>query len=109
MEGGYFPDALMALASGLSIAAAAFYAYKKTDYLVAAWILPLLWITVFYGLLALNCEPLNDSADLRVVFYRPGMFFLLVFVCVHFFNGRVNEAIEKVHRQVAAWIQRFRL
>ncbi len=108
MEGGFFTDALMAIASGLSIIGAAFYAHRKRDYLVAAWTLPLLWIAVFYAALAVNCEPLNSSADLRVVFYRPGMFFLLIFMGLHFFNGRVNNAIEKVHRQVTAWIRRFK-
>ncbi len=107
MEGGYFTDTLMALASFASLIGAAFYAFRKHDYLVAAWMLPLLWIAIFYTVIATGCA-LDSDAELRVILYRPGMFFLLVFMTLHFFNGRVNRAIEKVHQRVTAWIQRFK-
>ena len=108
MNGGMFPDWLMGLAAFVCIFVASHYAHRKGDYLVAAWTLPLSWLAMFYLLMFLQVDPVHDNADLRVILFRPGMFFLLLFVILHFANGRVNRAIAHLHRRAEQEFDHFR-
>jgi hypothetical protein len=108
MDIGVFPNELMLAATLTAMVSAAFYAKRKRDYLVAAWMAPLGWLAVYFFVLIANVQPFCDNLALRVALYRPAMFFLLAFMVLHFVNGRFNDAVESVLKRVMRWINCYR-
>lgn len=97
MEGGIFPDWLMLIVTIAAIIGAGYYARRREDYIVAAWIVPLLLMTVFFGSVTFQIDPLHDHEELRETLERTGEFFLFLFMFVRFLDGSINKVIAQFH------------
>lgn len=74
----------------------------------AVWLLPMLWMLIFYGILAFQIEPINSDPALRVSLYRPGFFFFFVFVILDKLNGRVNLFLDRISQGVSCFLASIR-
>ena len=103
MNGDHLSDALMLLAVIVTMGAALHFARRKRDYLVAAWVGPLLWLAAYYAILLFEVDPVHDNPELRMFVYRPGMLLMLLFVTLHLLNGKINLLIDRVHARMKRW------
>ena len=74
----------------------------------AVWLLPMLWMLMFYGILAFQIAPFNNDPALRVALFRPGFAFFFIFVILDKLNGRVNIFIDFVVRGVECFLASMR-
>ncbi len=97
MEGGIFPPWLMLLVTIAAFIGAAYYAKRHEDYMVAAWMMPLFWLLLFYAILTFQIDPIHGDVEIRESLEWTGEFFLLLFMCLRFLNGNVNRLIARIH------------
>lgn len=81
---------------------------RPVSWTTAVWLLPMLWMLIFYGALALQVDPIHNDPALRVALFRPGFFFFFVFVVLDKLNGRINLLIDSALRGVECFLASMR-
>ncbi len=95
-------DLLMLGIVVLTFLAAVRYGIRQRNYVVGiGWTVPLACLSAHYALLSLDLEPYGSTSSLQLSVVQPSLFFLLVFISVFLFNGRVNTAIARIHLRLA--------
>ncbi|MGB8648778.1 MAG: hypothetical protein WCF84_26305 [Anaerolineae bacterium] len=102
-------DLTMLTVALVTIHAAGRYAIRQQNYIIGSWVVPLTFLAAHYALLSFDIEPYNSDLLMQASVVRPSLFFLLVFISVFLFNGRVNRTLSRVLQGMSrAWAFRFK-
>lgn len=82
--------------------------FGRFNWTTAAWLLPTLYLIIFYAILALQIEPIASNPYLRVALFRPGFWFLFVFVVMDKLNGQVIIFIDSINEGVKCFLASMR-
>ncbi len=102
-----FPSWFMLASVVVAIGVFGHYGWVKRDYFILAALVPLFELAVYYGCVAAEVDPVHNDPAMRLALFRPGLWFSVMFFCLHLVNGRLNRMLDKVLLTIQTCVRRW--